>query len=354
MKHFKGLCLFILLAATVPLQAQIVYPFATVHSPAGCQYTYDIDITLKMDSAIVTNIYFDDMVSSGSFAFEVSVSYDIVFSNSTLPPGNFFTFQPTLYTENASINSPSLTNDLGTVPLVTSSSGGYLSLNNPTYTGSASAMGLLVNNYNSSLTILNALGYDHATLRINLPCLDTLIEADEDPLPVTWAGFSASEKNGEITLQWQTVMENLSSHYSIQRSTDAKSWAQVGTTPSKAANGESAGKISYQYTLREELPGTYYFKIVQTDFDGTETPSSIIAVNIPVLPGQSAHVYPNPADTEISLAHTSPNTNYEIYDSKGRQVSGGIYNGKKIPLNGFSPGIYLIKTSGKTSRVVVR
>lgn len=136
---------------------QVRFTFPVVHSPAGCTYTYDIAITIQLDSVNVTNIYFDDGIN-GSFAFRAYFSYNNVFSNSTLPTGSFFTYDLTVYSDNPALNSPSLTNNLGTVPLETAAAGGYSTLNNPTYNASASALGLVLGGSYNSPAVLNTLG----------------------------------------------------------------------------------------------------------------------------------------------------------------------------------------------------
>lgn len=353
MKYLKAaFVLWVLMVLATPSRSQIVYTFETVHSPVGCEYTYDVDISLKLDSALVTNIYFDDMVSNGSFAFETLVSYDVVFSNSTLPPGNFFTFQPTLYSENVNLSTPTLTNNLGSVPLQTSSAGGFQSLNNPTYAGSASALGLAVNQYYSSLSILNTLGYDHASIVVNLPCLDTLIEADDDPLPVKWLGFSASAKGSDVTLRWQTLAELSSSHYDILRSDDAKKWVSAGSVPSKATNGESLGRLNYQYAIREEYPGTYYYKVVQTDFDGTQTPGPILTATVDFTGDDLLYVYPNPAHSQVRIKLPKSDIRYEIFDNNGRLTRSGIFS-EKVDVSDLTPGVYTLKVLNKSTRLLV-
>ena len=344
--------IWIIVATITPSTAQIVYQFETVHSPDGCQYTYDIDITLKLDSALVTNIYFDDMISNGSFAFETLLSYDVVFSNSTLPPGNFFTFQPTLYSDNVNLSTPTLTNNMGSVPLVTSSAGGFQSLNNPTYTGSASSLGLSVSQYYSSLTILNTLAYDHASIVVNLPCLNTLIETDNVPMPVKWVDFNASAKGSDVTLRWQTLAELSSSHYDILRSDDAKKWISAGSIPSKAPNGESTGRLNYQYAIREEYPGTYYYKVIQTDFDGTQTPGPILAATVDFPNDELLYVYPNPALSQVRIKFPKSDTSYEIFDANGRLAQSGAFS-EKLNISALIPGVYTLKVLNKTTRLVV-
>ncbi len=267
----KNIFLLLMFGLTANLTKGQTYHFAIVHSPASCASTYDIDITVALDSVKVTNVYFDDG-TTGSFAFEAYVSYLNVFSNSTLPPGNFFTYDISLFSNNTNLSPQMLTNDIGTVPLVTSTAGGLVSLNNPTYNGSASALNLVLGGTYNSQTVLAVLGYDSATLHINLPCLDTLLETTaitpQLTLPVLWSNVTAAVNGKEVSLTWQTFMEQNNLGFSIEKSLDAASWSAVTFIPSQAPGGNSGQTLSYLYRQPGQPEGKYYYRVIQRDTDG--------------------------------------------------------------------------------------
>lgn len=338
----------IMISGIYSAKSQILYHFATVHSPASCASTYDIDITLSLDSVQVTNIYFDDG-TNGSLGFKAFVSYQNIFSNSTLPPGDFFTFQFSLFTDNPDINPQVLTNDAGVVPLQTASAGGFSFQNNPTYTASASSLGLVLNGVYSSPNILLQLGYDSATLEINLPCLDTVIETnDSGTLPVLWSPLSASLDGNEVLLKWQTFMELNNAGFTIQRSLEGSNWRTADFIQSKALNGNSAEPIQYQYTQTEKPGGRYLYRIIQRDIDGTSVISNVVTVSISEQQNQN-FVYPNPAQGMIYLRKIPANTRFSIVNIHGQIVLEGYYV-DRIDVSRLIPGVYWVKTETMVSR----
>jgi len=353
MKPF--LCLFVLawLVGVSPVKGQTVFRFPTVHSPTGCTYTYDIGITIQLDSVVLTNIYFDDG-TNGSFAFKTYFSYDNVFSNSTLPPGNFFTFDLTVYSDNPDLTTPSLTNNLGTVPLATAAAGGYNMMNNPTYNASASALGLVLGGSYNSPSVLTKLGYDSAVLRINLPCLDTTITAnDAAALPVLWSSLKAACRGNEVTLTWQTFTEQQNAGFYIEQSTGGAVWVETAFVPSQAPEGNSSATLFYRYVEPMTTEGFYYYRIVQRDYDGRTTISNIAGVRVGGPAGAMLQVYPNPASSEIRLTGVTPNAQYAIYDAQGKLAVRGQYR-QTIDLSGLSAGVYCIQVDKKVVKFVVK
>lgn len=349
--EFIILCWMVFLIAG-PAKAQ-TYVFPTVFNPASCLYTYEIDITIKLDSVKVTNIYFDDG-TNGSFAFEAYVSYENTFTNSTLPAGNFFTYDISVFSDNANLSPQMLTNNTGNVPLETSMAGGLVSLNNPTYNGSASALNLTLNGVYSSQSILSVLGYDSATLHINLPCLDTLLETNsQDVLPVLWSDITAAVDQNEVLLAWKTFTEQNNLGFTIERSLDGLNWQSAGFINSKAPGGNSNDAISYLYRQTEQFGGQYFYRVIQQDIDGRSMISNVVRISIinQQVPGGLV-IYPNPSGDLIYLRQIPPNTKYIISDSYGRIVMQGNYQ-DRIDVSMLLPGVYWIRVETMVSRFVV-
>lgn len=329
------------------------YYFATVYSPVGCAYTYEISIVVRMDSVKVTNIYFDDG-TNGSFAFEAYFSYQNVFVNSTLPAGNFFTYDISLFTTNPAITPNVLTNDIGTVPIQTGGAGGFSSLNNPTYNTSATRLALVSGGVYSDPVILRDLLYDSATIHINLPCLDTVLETnDTGTLPVLWSDPTASVNGDEVSLSWETYMEQNNLGFSVERSLEGANWRQVSFIGSKAPGGNSDQTLSYLFKQTESFGGKYFYRIIQKDLDGRYVVSNTVTVELYNQSNANVlKVYPNPTLDAIYLRQLPSNTRYMITDINGRVVLQGNYR-DRIDVSILRPGLYLIQINGKVSRFVV-
>lgn len=343
------ICVITLWSASVT-NAQ-TYHFPTVFSPVGCANTYEIDITLRLDSVTITNIYFDDG-TNGSLGFKAWVSYQNVFTNSNLPAGTFFTYQFSLFTNNPNINPQELTNNDGNVPLQTATQGGLSFMNNPTFNASASAMGVTLNGSYSDPSILSQLGYDSATLQINLPCLDTLLTDGSGVLPVLWSDVSGAVRGREVSLEWQTFMEQNNLGFSIERSVDGTNWQSIGFINSRAPGGNSDDLLSYQYRYTEQFEGRYLYRVIQKDIDGRFVISNIVRVSISSQHVNDLMVYPNPSNGIIYLQNTAANTKYTINDGYGRMVSQGYYQGR-IDVSKLSPGMYWIRTETQASRFMI-
>lgn len=141
------------------------------------------------------------------------------------------------------------------------------------------------------------------------------------PLPVDLHYFKAKIKNNHIELLWETLTETNNDYFTIERSEDGLNFLGIGTM-----KGSGTTKDAQQYTfLNAGAPsGQVYYRLKQTDFDGTTETFKIIAVNN--IPQTSAAVlYPNPlksGDLKISFGSNQPNAIIliEVVDQSGRQV----------------------------------
>ena len=86
------------------------------------------------------------------------------------------------------------------------------------------------------------------------------------PLSIELVDFQAVCDNGLVKLTWTTSNEDNNSYFTVQRSTDLQTWQEVGRVAGQAV---SHGNITYQ--LYDEIPNTQttYYRLSQTDLDGT-------------------------------------------------------------------------------------
>lgn len=111
------------------------------------------------------------------------------------------------------------------------------------------------------------------------------------PLPIELTRFVAEFKGGVVALQWETESEMNSDFFVVQKTNDGEKFVEV--TKVKAA-GISTTHRSYAAIDEVAIPGKWYYRLKQSDYDGTLTYSKLIAVRVPE--GLVRHVYPNPSD----------------------------------------------------------
>ncbi|MBL4861528.1 MAG: hypothetical protein JKY09_00720 [Crocinitomicaceae bacterium] len=95
-------------------------------------------------------------------------------------------------------------------------------------------------------------------------------------LPIELIGFEG-ENNGSVnTLTWSTVSEFNNDYFTVERSIDNKEWIFVGNISSK---GNTSENQKYKMNDRNFSEGINYYRLHQTDLDGTETDYMMISVD---------------------------------------------------------------------------
>ncbi|MCX6316708.1 MAG: T9SS type A sorting domain-containing protein [Bacteroidetes bacterium] len=138
-------------------------------------------------------------------------------------------------------------------------------------------------------------------------------------LPLKMGDFTAVKKDNSIQLNWETLIEQNTSHFDIERSTDGITFTPIGRV---AAAGNSSDKRSYTWIDANPANGTNFYRLKMADTDGTFTQSRIIAVqnkySIATL-----QVFPNPADNviQVQVSSNQPyNARILIHDATGKTV----------------------------------
>ena len=87
-----------------------------------------------------------------------------------------------------------------------------------------------------------------------------------NPLPVVLISFTGSCEQDTKTLRWATASETNNAFFSIQRSVDGVTYAELARIPGA---GNSNTLQQYQYQDMDKSAGGLYYQLVQTDFNGT-------------------------------------------------------------------------------------
>ena len=184
-----------------------------------------------------------------------------------------------------------------------------------------------------------------ATNSLSVPLYPNAITTDAgSPLPVTLMAFKAVSENGSANLKWQTTSETNSSHFEIQRSSDARNFVTIAKVSS---NINSSISRSYDYTDINLLSGTYYYRLKMVDLDQTSAYSKIEQVK--VMSDNALNVYPNPVSKRIYIKSELKIMSIEIVNAAGRKYYNSTKENKEmdIDVSNWPTGIYVMKINGK-------
>src|SRR5690606_39116442 len=142
--------------------------------------------------------------------------------------------------------------------------------------------------------------------------LASLTEAN--PLPVELLHFDAEPHGAVVNLTWSTASERDNDHFTVERSADGIFFTDLLQVPGVV---QSSQLRHYAEVDRQPLPGLSYYRLRQTDRDGTATWSRTVAVHRPGARTLAVHV----GSELLTVFHDLPvGTAYELRDMTGRLV----------------------------------
>lgn len=94
------------------------------------------------------------------------------------------------------------------------------------------------------------------------------------PLPIQLVAWEGTCDGGTVLLKWATATEQDNAFFTVEKSRDALEWTAVGTVPGA---GNSNGMLTYSF-IDTERTSLAYYRLRQTDINGTSTVSGTIAV----------------------------------------------------------------------------
>ncbi|GAB4024904.1 hypothetical protein GCM10028809_03460 [Spirosoma gilvum] len=210
------------------------------------------------------------------------------------------------------------------------------------------------------ITIIASIGADDGQIPTSSYSIDIdnfTTNAAPDPanscyqaLPVRLISFTAQQAGQQIKLAWATATEQNSKGFEIQRGADARQWQPVGFVNSE----KPSSNTSIKYSWYDEVPltGINYYRLRQTDLDGSSQYSKIQAVAFsaegPIL------IVPNPTTERVMIRNVTAETfsTIRVLDSNGRV----LYTSASLPTDGIDvkqllPGVYyvhIVTTYGQT------
>jgi hypothetical protein len=171
------------------------------------------------------------------------------------------------------------------------------------------------------------------------------------PLPIELAHFSGVCNVDEVLLNWVTQSEINNDYFTVEQSLDGENWNQLATLEGA---GNSTQPNYYQHSVSNSGLSTVFYRLKQTDFDGTYTFSNPISVSC-----DDTHfilVYPNPTTNmlNIKLSEEFIGKPYSIMNSIGQVIwTDKVSNTQfSINLTDLPSGIYCFQLATESGVLV--
>ena len=175
-----------------------------------------------------------------------------------------------------------------------------------------------------------------------------------NPLPIDLLSFGGECENGRAQLEFVVASQINNDYFSIYRSSNATDWNLIGEIEGA---GNTSTQLTYQWIDNNPISGVSYYKLAQTDYDGTSEMFSPIAVTCEAAAVDGYSVYPNPANEVLNIDlelenYQGDDVSIEVIDINGKiiqlqqvQLARG-YNHVEVDLSEIPSGVYMINFVG--------
>jgi hypothetical protein len=148
--------------------------------------------------------------------------------------------------------------------------------------------------------------------------IDDLSITFSTTLPISLTSFTGKLVDQSVLLNWATASESNNDYFKVLKSNNGKTFSSIGTVK---GSGTTTDAKSYSFVDVNPAAGTNYYQLVQYDFDGKSSSSSIIPVNSAIA-NSSLTVYA--ATTSVNVSINSANQTdgtLQIFDITGKKLN---------------------------------
>lgn len=170
-------------------------------------------------------------------------------------------------------------------------------------------------------------------------------------LPVELLGFDAIMNGDKVDINWATATEKNNDYFTIERSKDGVLFEMLNTVDGA---GNSTSERHYADTDYNPYSGISYYRLKQTDYNGSYTYSDMVAVNY-TISDDGISIFPNPSNGEINLNLTGLDNKevlVVIRDITGKECYSKVMlaiENKQLVVTGsenkLAPGAYIVVAS---------
>ncbi len=202
-----------------------------------------------------------------------------------------------------------------------------------TFSSSRASITFASTSGNVSVTASNACSSDTKILAVTGSACGTTLGGSNDGfsfglfgvvLPIKLVSFNAKVVEQGIETDWVTETEINNNYFSVERSTDGVKFESIARINGA---GNSTKPLSYSFIDTKPYRGISYYRLKQTDFNGTFEYSKIIRVEYIVFGDESdVLVYPNPApgsnfNLRFNNSVEGTEAELQISDMAGKTIS---------------------------------
>ncbi len=171
---------------------------------------------------------------------------------------------------------------------------------------------------------------------------DRLLQLSQQPLPVQLTAFEARRTAATtVALDWATATELHNAGFGVERSVDGRTFAHIGFVATKSQNSSTA--LTYTF-LDKAAAGPAYYRLAQTDVDGSVTFSPVRYVAGFEEIAATLQLIPNPASGGVVQAQgLAEGATLAVYDMAGRLLRPAAAT---LDVTGLAPGVYVVRAWG--------
>ncbi len=186
--------------------------------------------------------------------------------------------------------------------------------------------------------------------------LASTIALPGNPLPVELLSFTGIKKNKTVELKWMTASELNNDYFTLQKSSNNFTYAELVKIK---GSGTTNYSNAYYYTDLNPHQGFNFYKLFQTDFDGSVFEKGTVAVKFEASQPE-IQITPDQSNQQIliSFGDDQQKTAYiDIIDVTGkcvmtRSVTGGSH--VHLKTDNLANGVYIIRIRTTTEMVYKR
>jgi len=177
------------------------------------------------------------------------------------------------------------------------------------------------------------------------------LSSSNAPLPIQLVSFTAVCQDYYALIQWTTATETNNDYFTIERTQDG-----INYTTIQVVKGAGTSSTSHTYIAIDESPltGISYYRISQTDLDGT-TRNLNTAVFEPCVNDESINAFCNDGSNIYVQINSLESEGYTLIltNTLGQTITTQTYNASiglnnyKLQVNNVARGIYILHIIGK-------